>query len=169
MIDQLATIPNFSIQISIDGSSPQIHDSFRRLKDSFERSIQAIKMCREREIDISMSMTLTKYNFRDVSKLINLGRQLRVPTIKLRTFVANGRGFENLSLLDLSSEEMRNLVDSYLQKRKVLRDELLLIMEQPPLAILSCKGRINLVQKAKPRICGGCSAGNAMSSILKEM
>lgn len=165
MIDQLVAIPNFSIQISIDGSSPQVHDSFRGLKGSFERSLQAIKMCRKREMDISISMTLTKYNFKEVSEVINLGRQLKVPTIKLRRFVANGRGFENLSLLDLSSEEMRNLVDFYLQKKKILQDELVLILEQAPFAILSWKERIHLLQKAKKRICGGCSAGNAICVI----
>jgi len=161
----LATMENLSVQISLDGASAVIHDSFRGLDGSFERAIYALRICAEVGIDVSASVTVTWYNFEDLPKVIDLGRELRIPTIKLRRFIPNGQGFDNRSLLDLSPEEMRVLVKFYINRKEALQHEIDLQMEQAPFTIPLSTDKSSFLNDGTKRIRGGCSAGNAICVI----
>ncbi|MGC9209301.1 MAG: radical SAM protein [Nitrososphaeria archaeon] len=82
------------VQISLDGPDPEVHDSFRRVKGSWERAVQAIRNCKEEGMFVEVSMTVTKYNLKDVPRMIELVRQLGANWLMIYNFVPTGRGRE---------------------------------------------------------------------------
>ncbi len=82
------------VQISLDGPDPEVHDSFRRVKGSWERAVQAIKNCKEEGMFVEVSMTVTKYNLDKVPEMIEFVRQLKADWLMIYNFVPTGRGRE---------------------------------------------------------------------------
>jgi radical SAM protein with 4Fe4S-binding SPASM domain len=82
------------VQISLDGVDPEVHDSFRRVKGSWQRAVQAIKNCKEEGMFVEISMTVTKYNINDVKKMMEFARQLNANWLMIYNFVPTGRGRE---------------------------------------------------------------------------
>ena len=160
-VDLLEEMENVSVQISLDGASDAVHDSFRGIDGSFDKAIQAIERCVRANMDASVSMTLTRHNIADLPQMIALGHSLGVRTVKLRRFVASGQGFQNLTCLDLSATEMQRLVEFYLSQRASMEGKIALLMEQAPFQVVG-RGGEDTREDAGSRIRGGCSAGNAI-------
>jgi len=58
--------------IGLDGSRPQLHDSFRGAQGSYKRTLDAIAWCQEANLPVQINTTLTKRNFDDLDELIEL-------------------------------------------------------------------------------------------------
>lgn len=58
--------------IGLDGSAPQLHDSFRGAQGSYKRTLDAITWCQEANLPVQINTTLTKRNFDDLDELIEL-------------------------------------------------------------------------------------------------
>lgn len=99
--------PNLQIQISIDSSTPAIHDRFRG-KGSFRRAMQAIPILRQHGIAVRVSSTRSFDSGEDADEhsrlmtewAISLG--LDTEDIVLRTMVQRGQAVHN----DLGVEAM---------------------------------------------------------------
>lgn len=155
-----------SVQVSLDGSSPEVHDSFRQVDGIFNRALDAIKRCIQNNVDTSISMTVTRVNFEEVPHVMDLAIELGVPTLKIRRFISEGRGAHNLQLLDLETEEMRQLLEFYWQKKEEFKNEVDIIVDQAPFAVILDKEKIVEYQEImKNRICGGCSAGISICAV----
>jgi radical SAM protein with 4Fe4S-binding SPASM domain len=57
------------IAISLDGSSQEIHDTFRGVKGIFEWTMKAIQDCVEEKIPLQINTTVTRYNFDDLTNI----------------------------------------------------------------------------------------------------
>jgi len=83
------------IAISLDGSRPEIHDSFRGVKGSFGWTINAIGNCVEEKIPLQINTTVTKYNFEDFTNIAYLIKNFRnVVLWSVFFLVPTGRGKE---------------------------------------------------------------------------
>jgi radical SAM protein len=60
------------VAISLDGSRPEIHDSFRGVMGSFSWTLKAIGDCVEERIPLQINTTVTRYNFRDLEDIASL-------------------------------------------------------------------------------------------------
>lgn len=58
--------------IGLDGTTPQLHDSFRGAQGSYKRTLDAIAWCQEANLPVQINTTLTKRNFDDLDELIEL-------------------------------------------------------------------------------------------------
>jgi AdoMet-dependent heme synthase len=58
--------------ISLDGSTPQLHDSFRGAPGSYKRTLDAINWCHEAKLPVQVNTTITRRNFADLHDLIEL-------------------------------------------------------------------------------------------------
>ncbi len=63
-----------SICFSLDGARPETHDFLRRKEGSFEKVIDAIKLCNESGISVSLKMALWKGNINEIFDMAVLGR-----------------------------------------------------------------------------------------------
>lgn len=94
--------------ISLDGSSPQIHDVFRGLPGAWQRTIDAIGWAGEAGIPIQVHTTLSRHNAHDMDAMTELLERLEVVMWNLFFLVPVGRG----QLADmLSGEEFEAIFD----------------------------------------------------------
>jgi len=66
------------IAIGLDGSTPQLHDSFRGAQGSYKRTLDAIAWCQEANLPVQINTTLTKRNFDELDELIELLVEQRI-------------------------------------------------------------------------------------------
>lgn len=87
--------------ISLDGSTPEIHDAFRGLQGAWARTIQAIEWANEAGIPIQVHTTISRHNAHDLDGLCNLFEKLAIVMWNVFFLVPVGRG----QLADLLSGE----------------------------------------------------------------
>ena len=98
--------------VSLDGSTPDVHDNFRGVKGSFERALQGIKnLIKAGEADKTcISFTVAKENKKEIPNMIKLRDQLGIRKVVLYNYIPCGRaGFEN----DISCEEREELFELF--------------------------------------------------------
>ncbi len=78
--------------ISLDGSSPEIHDNFRGLPGAWARTIQAVEWANEAGIPIQVHTTISRHNAHDLDNLCALFEKLAIVMWNVFFLVPVGRG-----------------------------------------------------------------------------
>jgi radical SAM protein len=78
--------------ISLDGSTPEIHDAFRGLPGAWARTIQAIEWANEAGIPIQVHSTISRHNANDLGNLCALFEKLAIVMWNVFFLVPVGRG-----------------------------------------------------------------------------
>ena len=78
--------------ISLDGSSPEIHDVFRGLPGAYARTIQAIEWAGEAGLPIQVHTTISRHNANDLDALCALFEKLNIVMWNVFFLVPVGRG-----------------------------------------------------------------------------
>jgi AdoMet-dependent heme synthase len=78
--------------ISLDGSTPEIHDAFRGLPGAWARTIQAIEWANEAGIPIQVHATISRHNAHDLDDLCALFEKLAIVMWNVFFLVPVGRG-----------------------------------------------------------------------------
>jgi radical SAM protein len=78
--------------ISLDGSTPEIHDAFRGLPGAWARTIQAIEWANEAGIPIQVHTTISRHNVNDLDGLCALFEKLAIVMWNVFFLVPVGRG-----------------------------------------------------------------------------
>ena len=78
--------------ISLDGSTPEIHDKFRGLPGAWARTIQAVEWANEAGIPIQVHTTISRHNAGDLDDLCNLFEKLAIVMWNVFFLVPVGRG-----------------------------------------------------------------------------
>jgi AdoMet-dependent heme synthase len=78
--------------ISLDGSTPEIHDRFRGLPGAWARTIQAIEWANEAGIPIQVHSTISRHNVNDLDNLCDLFERLAIVMWNVFFLVPVGRG-----------------------------------------------------------------------------
>ena len=78
--------------ISLDGSTPEIHDAFRGLAGAWARTIQAIEWANEAGLPIQVHSTISRHNSQDLDNLCNLFEKLAIVMWNVFFLVPVGRG-----------------------------------------------------------------------------
>ena len=78
--------------ISLDGSTPEIHDAFRGLPGAWARTIQAIEWANEAGMPIQVHSTISRHNAHDLDNLCALFEKLAIVMWNVFFLVPVGRG-----------------------------------------------------------------------------
>jgi radical SAM protein with 4Fe4S-binding SPASM domain len=105
------------VQISLDGASAETHDKFRGIKGVYDKTIQGIKNCVDEGFFINVAATATKFNIKEIPKIINLCEDLDVNWFMLFNFIPTGRG-EFISENDLTPVQREQVLNELWQKLK---------------------------------------------------
>ena len=92
--------------ISLDGSTPEIHDTFRGLPGAWARTIQAVEWANEAGIPIQVHTTISRHNANDLDDLCKLFEKLSIVMWNVFFLVPVGRGQLNDLL---SGDEFENV------------------------------------------------------------
>ena len=141
---------NMSVQVSLDGSNPEIYGRFRGRKESFGKALEAIRHLVKEDVDLTVGTVLARHNIDDIPAMLKLVQEEKVKTFRLIPFVPCGRGKENKDL-ELSPGEVKK-VTQHLYSMRGSVPFTILPMEfehlfKPP-------GNIN-VDPSTPSECGG--------------
>ena len=78
--------------ISLDGSTPEIHDTFRGLPGAWARTIQAIEWANEAGIPVQVHTTISRHNAKDLDNLCALFEKMAIVMWNVFFLVPVGRG-----------------------------------------------------------------------------
>ena len=88
--DRLAALPLLSVNISLDGATPEIHDRARGVPGSWRRVVRAIALLRERGVVVRVTHVVTPDNEQGVGDLIAQVWTLGVSVVRIVTVVGIG-------------------------------------------------------------------------------
>jgi AdoMet-dependent heme synthase len=89
------------LAISLDGSTPEINDTFRGMSGAYARTIQAIEWANEAGIPIQVHSTISRHNANDLDNLCALFEKLKIVMWNVFLLIPVGRG----QIADLLSGE----------------------------------------------------------------
>ncbi len=98
---------NVLIRFSIDGAKAETHDYLRGV-GNFNTTIKAMKLCKEKGLDIGLACTITKKNFHEYNDILELGKELGVKEIELSEVIDKGNATLNKDLM-LDQSELEQL------------------------------------------------------------
>ncbi len=107
-----------SIQVSIDGGSPQTHD-LSRGKGNFHRAVAGINVLRRHQIPATVRVTINRHNVRDLDEIA----KLLLDDIGLQSFSCNSAGpmglcRQNREEMELTVEDRQIAMESLLKLDK---------------------------------------------------
>lgn len=108
------------VGVSIDGL-PDVHNEFRGVPNSFERSMKGIKNSMDAGLKTGVRFTVSKFNYRDLSSIIDHVVDLGIPRFCMYHLVYAGRG-KDIADQDLTNEQNRELVQFLVEKTLELND-----------------------------------------------
>ncbi|MBK8208190.1 MAG: TIGR04053 family radical SAM/SPASM domain-containing protein [Planctomycetes bacterium] len=82
------------LAISLDGSTAEIHDNFRRQPGSYAHTIRAIKDALAEGLTVQINTTISRWNMNDIDNLCALMQQLGLTLWAAFFLVPTGRGEE---------------------------------------------------------------------------
>ncbi len=94
------------LAVSLDGHTAEIHDAFRRVKGSYEWTLNALKWAREIGLPVQINTTITRHNFSRLDHTIALLQTLDIVLWSVFFLVPTGRG-QSIDLI--SAEEFEQV------------------------------------------------------------
>ena len=98
------------IQVSLEGSTPQINDSIRG-EGSYRETMQAIRTMKKHGFTVSVMTTISRTNFKDILAIVKLLESEGVDNFSMERLIPEGRG-QGLADQLLSPGELRDLYSS---------------------------------------------------------
>ena len=79
------------VSISLDGSSAQEHDQFRKVPGAFDASLQSIEWLNKEGIEFQINTTVTRHNVHQVAEILDLAVNLGAVAHHIFLLVPTGR------------------------------------------------------------------------------
>ncbi|MFQ6080600.1 MAG: radical SAM protein [Candidatus Bathyarchaeia archaeon] len=105
------------VEVSLDAATPEVHDGFRGIAGSFEKTMRGIKNCVEEGFFTCIATTVTKLNLQEVPRLVRLARNVGAKRFITFNFIPVGRA-ENISDLDLTPDQREELLRLLFRKSR---------------------------------------------------
>lgn len=115
---RLAGVGFGEIGISLDGIG-ESNDRFRGKKGAFQAALAAVRNCTEVGQKVSLRLTLTRYNYRDLPAIFDLAERENIPRVCFYHLAYSGRGAK-IQGSDISHAETRAAVDYICQRTEEL-------------------------------------------------
>lgn len=108
---RLGQIRPWIVQVSLDGSTPEIHDRIRGA-GTFDKTIAAIRLLLEENLDVRMYPTIHRWNIRDLPNIKVLARSLRpdFDHFAFAQYHPTGRGKDHRDELDIPDDEFEQIL-----------------------------------------------------------
>ncbi len=103
------------VQVSIDGSCQDVHDSFRG-RGSFQRVVTAIQALRRHRVSVTVRVTIHKKNFTDLENIARfLLTEVGIPEFSLNSAADLGLCRQHAEEVQLTAEERAHVMKSALR------------------------------------------------------
>ncbi|MDF2522698.1 MAG: putative heme d1 biosynthesis radical protein NirJ1 [Clostridiales bacterium] len=102
------------VGISLDGIGSR-HDEFRRVKGSFNQSLEGIRNCLDAEQKVGLRFTINRHNYDELEEIFRLVKEEKIPRVCFYHLVYSGRGSEMVKE-DITHEESRAAMELIMAK-----------------------------------------------------
>ncbi len=143
--------------ISLDSTSPDIHDEFRQKKGAWNATVQAMKICRDENLEFQVHTTVSEKNFKEIEKITDFASDMGAKAHHIFFLIPTGRCQDKN--LFISSKDIESLLYKILKKQKHVSLELKHVCA-PQFIPISIKMGL------KTRFKQGCLAGLSYCCIL---
>ncbi|KPV65164.1 MAG: pyrroloquinoline quinone biosynthesis protein PqqE [Candidatus Bathyarchaeota archaeon BA1] len=167
------------VEISLDAATPGIHDGFRGIPRSFERTLNGIKNCVEEGFFTCVATAVTKLNMPEIPRLIELARNMGVRRFIAFNFIPVGRA-KNIIDLDITPEQREELLGLLFKKSEDCGIEILSTAPQFARVCLTLSegravapthfyvGHASWNLKVLAEFIGGCGAGRLYCALQPD-
>jgi heme b synthase len=98
------------ISVSLDGSTPALHDGFRQVAGAFEAATRSLAYAREGGLPFQVNTTVTQHNRHDLEDMLRLAVELGAVTWDVFMLVPTGRGRIQMEITPEAYEETLHFV-----------------------------------------------------------
>ena len=98
------------VAVSIDGHTPELHDSFRGVKGTFSWLLNACNIMREIKLPFRLLTTVTKFNVRYLPEIFLLSKKLGAIGWYLYMLIPTGRALKEYQVSPQELEDVFNFV-----------------------------------------------------------
>ncbi len=106
------------LAVSLDASSAQLHDAFRRVPGSYDWTLRAVRSARAIGLPVQINTTITRHNLDDLDRMIALLETLDIVLWSVFFLVPTGRG----KAVDLiTAEEFEQVFEKLYQTAQRVR------------------------------------------------
>lgn len=79
------------VSVSIDGSTPEVHDKFRRVPGAFAGALRGIGYLKDEGVSFQINTTVTKHNFNDLENMLKFVKRIGADAWHVFLLVPTGR------------------------------------------------------------------------------
>jgi radical SAM protein with 4Fe4S-binding SPASM domain len=90
------------IGISLDSMRPDVHDSIRGLKGSWEKAIEGMRACKRNGLEIQIQTTVFRKNYDEIPDVVAFANEMGAKVFNLFFLVCTGRGQD---ITDITSKQ----------------------------------------------------------------
>jgi AdoMet-dependent heme synthase len=101
------------VAISLDSTDSAIHDRFRGLPGTWNRTVEGIRACLRHGMGVLVNITILRENYRQVAEIISFCEDLGVREFQLFFLVPTGRG---TAVDDITPEMYETILQSVMDK-----------------------------------------------------
>lgn len=158
IINMLKEIGVDRVQISLDGSKANTHDSFRNVNGMYDSAIKAIRLLVAAGVKTNICMTPTRLNFTELEEVIDMAYIMGANGFNLSQFVPIN---DEMMSLDLTPTEWSDVLNIWNRKR---------LQYNGKMAFTSHEAQLVLIDKSYKEMKGfiGCQAGIGNACILSD-
>jgi len=106
-INQLIKLKVDMYELTINSYDKSIHENMNGVKDSFDKTVNTIKLLVEKEQKVTVPIVITKYNCENITKTLEFIKSLGAKNIMLNRYNIGGNGVNNPSDVSASKEQLR--------------------------------------------------------------
>ena len=123
MAERIKEVGFSYVGISLDGSK-DVHDKFRGVEGAFDRAVEGLRNVKSVGILNGVRFTLTKYNAKEVSNVLDICEELEVDRFCLYHLVPSGKADFSL---DVSNSERRKIMEFLFERSFDFEGEILTV------------------------------------------
>lgn len=105
-VDSFARLRFRSVQISLDGATPVVHEKLR-ISGDWDKAVKSIKMLVKEKVNTEIVFVPTKFNIHEVGQLIDLAYSLGAYGVYTGKIMRIGRAAKNWDILCPSDDEYK--------------------------------------------------------------
>jgi len=117
------------IGISFDSMRPDVHDSIRGLKGSWEKTIEGMKACRRQGLEIQIQTTVFKKNYDEIPDIVAFANKMGARVFNLFFLVCTGRGQD---ITDITSKQYEDALKQIYKLNKQYEGKMLVSAKCAP-------------------------------------
>ncbi|UCE48011.1 MAG: radical SAM protein [Phycisphaerales bacterium] len=144
--DKFADLKMLSVQVSIDGASPEAHENLR-LRGDWKHAVEACKHLLERDVNTEIVFGPTRFNIHEIGDPVDLACSLGVCGVYTGTTMRIGRAAENWDIICPSDEEYVKFFN-VVQEKAIALAKSELLTRTLDAALL--QGRLGLYESSRP-------------------